>query len=490
MAFYKAQPDVDRGVMYLKVYSLSPPHTSYACVLESQPSQPLKKVDWTAPDVATSVQDSVDGKGLPLQAVEHALAFFNAHPEVDRSRYDVLCLDISSLLPPLAPRAPVSGFQPWKTVDWTAPDVATGVQSAVDGSRLPLQALERVVAFFDAHPDVDRGCCDALCLEAYSSLSPRPAHACVSEFQFANSYVVEMVEEEAGTADDGADGRMTLFLFTFEPVHEAAIVAARRAYGDLVPKYTRVDTLALGPGQPELSMWRIECAPGRPFSAEAPRLTLAVNGPRYEAVLRSCVDFAMAPMRRGGADADAWPTAPYNPRCGGDNLIVRPGRAGVGGLLLWTAPAPVELPLGAALCLLLPLLGQPLRPPAEIKSKYPWVVDHLPFRGHRRDVDRFQLPCVEQLQAQDAMPAVEDDHRPWQRIFAAMAEGVDLATDIADADKPYYKREVGNLRGTCFYDRLGAYSPDAPEGEKREERLVDRDLPVRIKIEEDEGRGN
>ncbi|KAH8761544.1 hypothetical protein F5883DRAFT_562170 [Diaporthe sp. PMI_573] len=289
-------------------------------------------------------------------------------------------------------------------------------------------------------------------------------------------------EEEAGTADDGADGRMTLFLFTFEPVHEAAIAAARRAYGDLVPTYTRLEALALGPGQPELAVFRIECARGRPFSAEAPRLTLAVNGPRYEAVLRSCVDFAMARMRRGGADADAWPTAPYNPRCGGDNLIVRPGRAGVGGLLLWTAPAPVELPLGAALCLLLPLLGQPLRPPVEIdpKSKYPYVVDVLPFQGHRRDGDRFQLPVMEQLQAQVAMPAVECDHRSWQCLFAAMAEGVKLADDIADADKMYYMHEIDILRGTWFLDRLGAYTPVAPQGEDREEQLVDGDLPVRI----------
>ncbi|KAH8755031.1 hypothetical protein F5883DRAFT_650116 [Diaporthe sp. PMI_573] len=101
-----------------------------------------------------------------------------------------------------------------------------------------------------------------------------------------------------------------------------------------------------------------------------------VNGPRYEAVLRSCVDFAMAPTRRRGGggvdvDADAWPTAPYNPRCGGDNLIVRPGRAGVGGLLRWTAPL-TELPLGASLCVLLPLLGRPMRPAVEVDPKrYP-----------------------------------------------------------------------------------------------------------------------
>ncbi|KAH8754807.1 hypothetical protein F5883DRAFT_572499, partial [Diaporthe sp. PMI_573] len=285
--------------------------------------------------------------------------------------------------------------------------------------------------------------------------------------------MVEVVEEEeAGTTDDGTDARMTLFWFTFEPVDEAAILAARKAYDDFVPKYTRVGALALGSGQPELPVWRIACARGRPLSAEAARLTLAVNGPRYEAVLRSCVNFAMAPTRRRGGgsvdvDADAWPTAPYNPRCGGDNLIVRPGRAGVGGLVLWTVPAPVELPLGAALCGLLPVLGQPMRPPAEVdpKSKYQWVVDLLPFQGHRRDGDRFQLPCMEQLQAQDAMPAVESDARPWQRIFAAMAEGVDLAADIADADKPYYKREIKILSGAWFYARRGAYSPDAPQGE-------------------------
>ncbi|KAL2281239.1 hypothetical protein FJTKL_11684 [Diaporthe vaccinii] len=366
-----------------------------------------------------------------------------------------------------SPAPPEARFAPWKTVDWTAPDVPTDVQAAVDGSRLPLQALERVIAFFDANPDVDRGRCDAFCLEAYLSSSSLPCatHACVSEFQFADSYMVEMVEEveeeEASAADDGADARMTLFCFTSAPVHEAAITAARKAYGDFVPKYTRVGALALGPGQPELPVFRIECTRGRPLSAEAARLTLAVNGPRYEAVLRST-----------DLNVVAWPTAPYNPRCGPDNLIVRPGMGGVGGLLFWPAPAPVELPLGAALCGLLPALGKPMRPPAEIdpRSKYPSVVDLLPFQGHRRDGDRFQLPCMEQLQAQDAMPAVESDPQPWQRIFAAMAEGVDLATDIADADQPYYKHEIKILSGAWFYARLGAYS-------------------IRIKVEEDKGRG-
>ncbi|KAL2276406.1 hypothetical protein FJTKL_00920 [Diaporthe vaccinii] len=141
----------------------------------------------------------------------------------------------------------------------------------------------------------------------------------------------------------------------------------------------------------------------------------------------------MAPARRRGGggseglNADAWPTAPYNPRCGPDNPIVRSDMAGVGGLLFWPGPGPVELPLGAALCGLLPALGKPMRPPAEIdpKSKYP-----------------FQIPCMEQLQAQVAMPAVERDLWSWQRLFAAMAEGVDLAADMPDADKMYHKREI------------------------------------------------
>ncbi|KAI0466867.1 hypothetical protein F4859DRAFT_526357 [Xylaria cf. heliscus] len=458
-------------VLYLEVYTTSPLRGASACVLEFRPFQPWRAVDWAAPDVATGVQAAVGGPRLPLQAIEHVFNFFDTHPELDRSQCEVICLEVHSLSPAHAAHVYVSAlpwktvdFQPWKTVDWTAPDVATGVQAAIDGWRLSLQAIERVLAFFDAHPDVDRGRCDAFCLEVYWSSSPRAAHACVSEFQFADSYMVEVVEEEEdGTDDDGADARMTLFWFTFDPVDEAAIAMAQRAYGDFVPKYTRVGALARGPGRPELPVWRIECARGRPFSAEAPRLTLAVNGGRYEAVLRSYVDFAMAPMRllgSGSLDADAWPTAPYNPRCGGDNAILRPGGAGFGGLVIWTAPALVELPLGAALCGLLPLLGQPMRPPVAIdpESKYPYVVDPLPFQGHRRDGDRFQLPCIEQLQAQGAMPAFKSDRRPWKSIFAAMAEGVDLATDIADADKLFYKRETEILSGTYFHARLGAYS--------------------------------
>ena len=126
---------------------------------------------------------------------------------------------------------------------------------------------------------------------------------------------------------------------------------------------------------------------------------------------------------------------------GADTLIVRPDKGGVGGLLFWPDPAPVELPLGAALCGLLPVLGKAMRPPAEIdpRPKYQWVVEFLPFQGHRRDGDRFQLPSMEQLQAQ---AAVTHDLQAWRCIFAAMAEGVDLAADIADADKMHYKREI------------------------------------------------
>lgn len=366
-------------------------------------------------------------------------------------------------------------FAPWKTVDWTKPDT-TGVQAAVDGSRLQPRAIERVLAFFSAHPHVKRDRCDAFCLGAYGTggnAQSSRAHACLSEFQFANSYMVELVDTATGTNDDDGAARMTLFYFTFEAVDEAATRAAKAAYGDFVPTYTYAGSLALGCEQPELFVWRIECVRGRPFSAEAGRLTLPINGPRYEKVLRSYVDFAMAPMlRRGGVTgADAWPTAPHNLRCDGDNVIVRPGWSGFGGMVLWTAPAPVELPLGASLSGLLRLLGQPMRQKAVANPQNPWVpVDVLPFEGYRRDWDKFELLCPEYLQAQGAMPAVESDARSWQRMFAAMVEAVDLAADTADEDKPYYKREAEIMSGTWFHAKLGAYSVDAPKGEERERR--------------------
>jgi hypothetical protein len=127
---------------------------------------------------------------------------------------------------------PETRFTPWKTVDWMKPDV-WGVQAAVDGSRLQLQAIKRVLAFFGAHPYVKRDTCDALCLEAYGIDA---AYACLSEFQFDNSCMLEVMDRAAATDDDAAaDTRMTLFYLTFEAVDESGIAAARAVYGDFVP---------------------------------------------------------------------------------------------------------------------------------------------------------------------------------------------------------------------------------------------------------------
>jgi hypothetical protein len=209
------------------------------------------------------------------------------------------------------------------------------------------------------------------------------------------------------------------------------------------------------------------------------RLTLPINGRRYEKVLRSYVDFSMAPMlRRGGvASADEWPTAPHNLHCGGDNIIVKPGMAGFGGLVLWPAQASVELPLGASLCGLWRLLGQPMREKAVPKGKQkPWVpVDLRPFEGYRRDWADFELLCLEHLQA---MQVVKSDAPSWERIFTAMAEAEHLAKDSPDEDKLCYKRAAEILSGTWFHAKLGRYSfqyppDDAPEGEEGERQGED-----------------
>ncbi|KAH8747957.1 hypothetical protein F5883DRAFT_653368 [Diaporthe sp. PMI_573] len=112
-------------------------------------------------------------------------------------------------------------------------------------------------------------------------------------------------------------------------------------------------------------------------------------------------------MRRGDvASADAWPTAPHNLRCGGNNIIVGPGLPGFRRLVLWNAQEIMELSLGASLCGLLRLLRQPMRQRAVAKPKQKmWMpVDLLPFEGYWRDCDTFQLPYLEHLQAQE-LPA-------------------------------------------------------------------------------------
>jgi hypothetical protein len=115
----------------------------------------------------------------------------------------------------------------------------------------------------------------------------------------------------------------------------------------------------------------------------------------------------------------------------------------------------------------LPLLGRLMRPGMKVDPKrYPKykTADLLPFEGHRRDVDRFQLLFLEQLRAQDTMPAVESDARTWKRVFAAMDTGVELAVDMDAADKPSYKRVVAILSGRAI--------PGAAEreGDKMERR--------------------
>lgn len=81
------------------------------------------------------------------------------------------------------------------------------------------------------------------------------------------------------------------------------------------------------------------------------------------------------------------------------------------------------------------------------------------------------------IHAQDGVPAVESDARSWQHMFAAMAEGEDLVAGTADADKPYYKREVDMLSETCFYAKLGAHSPVAPKGARAPVSLSLRPSP-------------
>lgn len=88
--------------------------------------------------------------------------------------------------------------------------------------------------------------------------------------------------------------------------------------------------------------------------------------------------------------SQAWPTALHNPRIDGDNIIVRSDYEGIVGLLLWTTPSVVTLPLGASLLSLICLMGTPLQEPGEIDIS-PWQYSKKPFHEVpvRKTVDPF-----------------------------------------------------------------------------------------------------
>ncbi|KAI0865184.1 hypothetical protein F4860DRAFT_346831 [Xylaria cubensis] len=364
----------------------------------------------------------------------------------------------------------------------------TQAKSAAESPQLQPKALQRVIDFFQGNPHVKRKACEDFCVQAYRDTvsrsykaSPcevgpdwkRPSgvlrqvgvSAYPSEFQFPGSYMVEIevVEDSPPGLEIGVERtRMTLFYFTFEELAQTQIDAARSVYGDFVPEYTYAGHMGLAPEHPELFVWRIDCPAGSPFSTDAGYFGLRRNCKKYANILRHFVDFVVAPLgSEGGSSINTqnWPTVLHNPRIDADNIIVRSDFSGIVGLLLWTTPPAVRLPFGASLLGLVFLEGTPLQvedategsedgnKPAR-KASARAIVDNFPVKSYSRDV--YDLESLMLRYLQQKVPAFAQDPKLMKHIFAAMAQGVEVA-DVTDRDKEYYKHQVDRMSWDWFH---------------------------------------
>ncbi|KAI1110289.1 hypothetical protein F5Y14DRAFT_429283 [Nemania sp. NC0429] len=387
--------------------------------------------------------------------------------------------------------------------------------------QLQPKALQRVIDFFRRNPHVKREACEDFCKSKCSGVhmdnqfknsrcktSPyevasdwkwpsgpgfqRPSGivAYPSEFQFDKGYMVQveaditgsMEMEELGVTKDA--GMMTLFYFTFEELDkDGQLESARAAYNDLVPAYTYVGCMGLPPGHPQLFVWRIECPAGQPFSTDASYLGMRMNRQKYASIMRDLVDLVAAPLASLGSEGgkgkgenrqgrrnmdvqqlEAWPTALHNPRIDADNIIVRSDHEGIVGLLLWTTPSLVSLPLGASLLGLLCLMGTPLQEPGDTCiSRWQYKdkpfhevpvrkkVDPFPFKTYSRNAYDFERLMLHRLQAK--VPALAQNpgkKESWEHVFSAMKKAVDVADHMADGDKESYREQISRMEWDWF----------------------------------------
>ncbi|OQV09672.1 hypothetical protein CLAIMM_13766 [Cladophialophora immunda] len=377
--------------------------------------------------------------------------------------------------------------------------------------QLQPKALQRVIEFFRRNPHVKREACEDFCKSEYSGVhmksryktspyevgsdwkwpsgpgfkQPSGIVAYPSQFQFDKGYMVQ-VEAEVEAEDD--DSMMTLFYLTFEELDkDGQLDSARAVYGDLVPDYTYVGSMDLSPGYPQLFVWRIECPAGQPFSTDTSYLGMGMQRQKYASILRDLVDLVAAPLLALGSEGEKgkgeklpsrrrrninvqqqsqdWPMALHNPRIDADNIIVRSDHEGIVGLLLWTTPPIVTLPLGASLLSLLCLMGTPLQEPGDIEisswkyDKKPFHevpvrknVDPFPFETHSRNAYDLERLMLHRLQAK--VPALAQNpggKEPWEHVFSAMRKAVDVADYMTDGDKESYRAQIGRMEWDWFH---------------------------------------
>ncbi|KAI9691241.1 MAG: hypothetical protein M1822_008861 [Bathelium mastoideum] len=365
------------------------------------------------------------------------------------------------------------------------------------------EAIQLVLDFFQDRPHVNRADCEEYCLREYQDESVSPSetrerslniHAYISEFQFPNSYMVEIMDISVSSP-----ACMTLFYITSETLDEDQLATAKKFYGDFVPQYTYVGQMGL-PSESDhkqLFVWRIVCPAGRPFAADGRRLGLWANQGKYVGILRHFVDFVFEPLQLAdgdrSSDEQGWPMVPYNPRLDARNIIVRHDWSGIAGVLLWAAPPVVTLPLGASLCGLLFLEAIPYNEEDEYTNEEGEDTDEEdehtdeegnpiflpPLTGYSRDV--YELQRVSMYYLREKVPKLMNDPKLWRRLFAAMMQGV-AAANASDLYKKCYERQVNELMWDWFHFEIDPRVSDekavvrAENGGKGEDGDVDMDM--------------
>ncbi|OAL30163.1 hypothetical protein AYO20_08879 [Fonsecaea nubica] len=352
-------------------------------------------------------------------------------------------------------------------LDWMRPDAA-GWEAAANGSRLQPEAIKLIVDFFHHRPHLNRTKCEDYCLKKYlgediefaTGKRPIDVHAYPSEFQFPDSYMVEIIDPTVSTPT-----LMTLFYITPKTLDEGQLAQAREAYSDFVPLYTYVGRMGLAhQHQEELVVWRIVAPAGRPIAADIHRLGLRLNQDKYLAIMKQFVDFVCEPLPLTGDgrghsldNGEDWPMVPHNPLLDMNNIIVRPDWSGIAGMLLWGAPPLMTLPFGACLSGLLRLEGVP---DLESVGGGQRVCELNPsiFETYSRNGRELERLCLYYLRQK--IPALAEDPQSWHRLFQAMGEGIAAATHTSEIDTICYATQLDELRWDWFRHEIKADIPD------------------------------
>ncbi|OAG38284.1 hypothetical protein AYO21_07510 [Fonsecaea monophora] len=351
--------------------------------------------------------------------------------------------------------------------DWSRPDAA-GLEAAANGSRLQPAAIKLIVDFFHRRPHLNRTECEDYCLKKYLGEGvefaawkwPLKVHAYPSEFQFPDSYMVEIIDPSVSIPT-----HMTLFYITPKTLDEDQLAQAREAYDHFVPQYTYVGHMDVaGKHRTKLFVWRIEAPVGRPIAADIDRLGLRVNQEKYLNIMKHFVDFVCKPLPprwdRRGRNLDTgknWPMVPHNPLLDVNNIIVRPDWSGIAGVLLWGAPPLMTLPFGASLSGLLRLEGVPDLEDAG-DDEQACEINPSMFDTYSRNGRELERCCLYYLR--EKIPTLGDDPLAWRRLFKAMRDGTAAAGNTSKIERICHAAQVQDLRWEWFRLEIEADIPD------------------------------